>query len=40
MDFYQINIDGKELTATGKAGKKHAGICLVSAWAQNQRLIL
>lgn len=40
MDYYQVNIDGKVLRATGKAGKKHAGICLVSAWAQSQRLVL
>jgi predicted transposase YbfD/YdcC len=40
MDYYQINIDGKVLRATGKEGKKHAGICLVSAWAQRQRLVL
>jgi predicted transposase YbfD/YdcC len=40
IDYYQINIDGKVLRATGKAGKKHAGICLVSAWAQSQRLVL
>jgi hypothetical protein len=29
MDYYQVNIDGKVLRATGKAGKKHAGICLL-----------
>jgi predicted transposase YbfD/YdcC len=40
MDYYQVNIDGKVLRATGEAGKKHAGICLVSAWAQSQRLVL
>jgi predicted transposase YbfD/YdcC len=40
MDYYQVNIDGKVLRATGKEGKKHAGICLVSAWAQSQRLVL
>jgi predicted transposase YbfD/YdcC len=40
MDYYQVNIDGKVLRATGKAGKKHAGICLVSAWVQSQRLVL
>lgn len=40
MDYYQLNIDGKVLRATGQAGKKHAGICLVSAWAQSQRLVL
>jgi predicted transposase YbfD/YdcC len=40
MDYYQVNIDGKVLRATGKAGKKHSGICLVSAWVQSQRLVL
>jgi predicted transposase YbfD/YdcC len=40
MDYYQVNIDGKVLRATGKAGNKHAGICLVSAWAQSHRLVL
>jgi predicted transposase YbfD/YdcC len=40
IDYYQVNIDGKVLRATGKAGEKHSGICLVSAWAQSQRLVL
>jgi predicted transposase YbfD/YdcC len=40
MDYYQLNIDGKVLRGTGQAGKKHAGICLVSAWAEDQRLVL
>jgi predicted transposase YbfD/YdcC len=40
LDYYQLNIDGKVLRGTGQAGKKHAGICLVSAWAENQRLVL
>ena len=40
MEYYQLNIDGKVLRGTGQAGKKHAGICLVSAWAEEQRLVL
>jgi predicted transposase YbfD/YdcC len=40
MDYYQLNIDGKVLRGTGQGGKKHAGICLVSAWAEEQRLVL
>lgn len=39
MDYYQLNVDGKVLRGTGQAGKKHAGICLVSAWAEDQRLV-
>jgi predicted transposase YbfD/YdcC len=40
MEYYQLNIDGKVLRGTGQAGKKNAGICLVSAWAEDQRLVL
>ena len=40
MEYYQLNIDGKVLRGTGQAGKQHAGICLVSAWAEEQRLVL
>lgn len=40
MEYYQLNIDGKVLRGTGQAGKKHAGICIVSAWAEEQRLVL
>ncbi len=40
MDYYQVNIDGKVLRATGQSGKKHSGICLVSAWVDKQRLVL
>ena len=40
MDYYQLNIDGKVLRGTGQAGTKQAGICLVSAWAAEQRLVL
>lgn len=40
MDYYQVNIDGKVLRATAQAGQKKSGICVVSAWAQAQRLVL
>ena len=40
IDYYQVNIDGKVLRGTAQAGKKKSGICLVSAWAQEQRLVL
>lgn len=37
---YQVNIDGKVLRATGKRGKKTAGLCLVSAWVAEHCLSL
>jgi predicted transposase YbfD/YdcC len=40
LDYYQVTIDGKVLRGTAKAGEKKSGICLVSAWAQAQRLVL
>lgn len=40
MDHYQIGIDGKVLRGTGKSGKKCSGICLVSAWVDEHRLVL
>lgn len=40
LEHYQIAIDGKVLRATATPGKKNSGICLVSAWAQEQRLVL
>ncbi len=40
MDYYQLTIDGKVVRSTAEAGKKHSGICLVSAWAEKQRLVL
>lgn len=40
FDFHQINIDGKVIRATGIKGKKNSGICIVSAWASEQKLIL
>lgn len=40
LEHYQIAVDGKVLRATATAGKRNSGICLVSAWAQEQRLVL
>lgn len=40
VDYYHLSIDGKVLRATGQAGKKNSGICLVSAWAQEHQLVL
>lgn len=36
----QLNVDGKVLRATAKAGKKKSGLCIVSAWAADHRLVL
>ncbi|MCJ8165657.1 ISAs1 family transposase [Pontibacter sp. E15-1] len=40
VEHYQIAVDGKVLRATATPGKRNSGICLVSAWAQEQRLVL
>lgn len=40
LDFYQINIDGKVLRATGQRGKKTAAACIVSAWVSEHLLSL
>jgi predicted transposase YbfD/YdcC len=43
LDFLQehhISIDGKVLRATAKSGKKNSGICVVTAWACEQNLVL
>jgi predicted transposase YbfD/YdcC len=40
LDFHQINIDGKVVRATAEGGKKKSGICLVSAWVAEQRLVV
>ena len=40
FEYYQVNIDGKVLRGTAKSTQKKSGICLVSAWAQAQRLVL
>lgn len=36
----QIEVDGKVLRATAKAGHKKSGLCVVTAWAGEQRLVL
>jgi predicted transposase YbfD/YdcC len=36
----QLNLDGKVLRGTAKAGAKKSGICLVSAWLAQQQLVL
>ncbi len=39
-EFTQINIDGKVLRATAKSGHKKSGLCLLSAWVSDHKLIL
>lgn len=39
-DYTQINIDGKVLRATAKSGHKKSGLCLLSAWVSDHKLIL
>ncbi|MEM6844971.1 MAG: ISAs1 family transposase [Bacteroidota bacterium] len=42
-DFLQehhISIDGKVLRGTAQTGKRNSGICIVSAWACEQQLVL
>ena len=36
----QIEVDGKVLRATAKAGHKKSALCVVTAWAGEQRLVL
>ncbi|MDF9795957.1 putative transposase YbfD/YdcC [Catalinimonas alkaloidigena] len=36
----QINVDGKVLRGTAKAGFKKSGICIISAWVAEQHLVL
>lgn len=36
----QIEVDGKVLRATAKASHKKSGLCVVSAWVGEQRLVL
>jgi predicted transposase YbfD/YdcC len=38
--YTQINIDGKVLRATAESGHKKSGLCLVSAWVAEHKLIL
>lgn len=39
-EYTQINIDGKVLRATAKSGHKKSGLCLLSAWVSDHKLIL
>lgn len=39
-ELTHISVDGKVLCATAKAGQKKSGICLVSAWVAEHRLVL
>lgn len=36
----QLNLDGKVLRGTAKAGARKSGICIVSAWVAQQQLVL
>lgn len=38
--LYQISLDGKVLRGTAKAGQKKSGLCVVSAWVDEHRLVL
>jgi predicted transposase YbfD/YdcC len=40
QQYTQINIDGKVLRATAKSGHKKSGLCLLSAWVSDHKLIL
>ena len=40
LDLYQVNIDGKVLTATAKEAKKKSGLCLISARLSEQSVSL
>jgi predicted transposase YbfD/YdcC len=40
LEFFQINIDGKVMRATGQRGKKTAALCIVSAWVSEHCLSL
>ena len=39
-EYTQINIDGKVLRATAESGHKKSGLCLLSAWVSDHKLIL
>lgn len=38
--MHQLNIDGKVLRATAKKGQPKSGLCVVTAWVQEQRVVL
>jgi predicted transposase YbfD/YdcC len=39
-EYTQINIDGKVLRATAQSGHNKSGLCLLSAWVSDHKLIL
>lgn len=39
-DKYLLNIDGKTARGTDKKGKKNSGTCIITAWAQEQNLVV
>ncbi len=39
-ELTQINIDGKVLCATAKPGFRKSGVCIVSAWVSEHKLVL
>lgn len=39
-EYTQINVDGKVLRATAKSGHKKSGLCLLSAWVSDHKLVL
>ncbi|MGH1339490.1 MAG: ISAs1 family transposase [Aureispira sp.] len=40
QEKYLLNIDGKVLRGTAKKGKRNSGICILSAWAAKDNLVL
>lgn len=40
LEAHHISIDGKVLRATAQHGKRNSGICVVTAWACEQQLVL
>lgn len=40
LQDHHISIDGKVLRATARRGKRNSGVCVVSAWACEQQLVL
>ena len=40
IEEHHISVDGKVLRATAQAGKRNSGICVVTAWACEQQVVL
>ncbi len=40
VEEHHISVDGKVLRATAQAGKRNSGICIVTAWACEQQVVL